>query len=335
MCIQKIVRLIGNLFADTERGIEDLTAAFLAHNTLFQGAPDKLKILGPNQTRTANLAVQLTALTTAVASGQATQQAGRTLSEVERATALARLKANEAALRSDYVVADAKLRARLLQLLFPGGLSAFSSAPLKTLPDLLRVFLDLVQDPANEVPEAVVSKSVEDLTPFAAARATQLVQQQATDNARTQRRDLLPALEEQLTRNLHALCLVFEEDRTVVAGYFPAAYFEDAAPNQAGRHDVTVAPAHTNQVLDLGRAAARFTHLRLRLTEGPALALFRTADARQPYPGPVREVKAGAPLLLPLAQLPSTGPWLVARNAGPGVAHYVAELLTQEEAAGQ
>jgi len=43
---------------------------------------------------------------------------------------------------------------------------------------------------------------------------------------------------------------------------------------------------------------------------------------------------AGAPLLLPLAELPGSGPWLVARNAGPGTAHYVAELLTAEEAAG-
>lgn len=333
--MQKIGRLLGNLFADTERSIEDLTAAFLAHNTLFQPAPDPGTVLGPNKARTAALATQLTALTTAVGSGQATQQAGRTLSEAERTAALARLTSNEAALRSDYVVTDEKLRARLLQLLFPGGLSAFSQAPLKSLPDLLRVFLDLVQDPENQVPAVVVTKSVEDLTPFASARTAQLVQQQATEKARTDRRALLSALEEQLTRNLHALCFAYEDDRAAAASYFPARYFEDAAPSRPGRHDGTVAPAHTNQVLDLGAAAARFTHLRLRLTQGTALAIFRTTDARQPYAGPVREVRPDAPLLLPLAQLPGTGPWLVARNAGPNTGHYVAELLTPEEAAGE
>ena len=325
--MQKILVLIGELFADTKRSIEDLTTGFDNHNTLFQAAPDKKGLLKLNQMRSQTLMGQLTSLTSAVGSGQATQQAGRTLTQEDRQKALDRLSANEAALRSDYLVEDVKLRIRLLQLLFPNGLTSFSTAPLKALPDLLRVFLDLVQDPENQAPEIFVNKTVEGLSPFANTRDTQLAQMQNTEKARTERRGLLPAIEEQLTRNLHALCFLFEEDRSIVASYFPARYFEDQAVSRPGRHAGSVAPGKTNQVINLATAAARYTALALRVDEPRPLNFYRTDDPKAPHTGNFLSVTHTTPLTVPLADVPGTGVFLVVCNPGGAVGHYVTELL--------
>lgn len=224
--MMKIAKLVDNVFADSERSIEDLTAGFLHHAGLLPAAPDPAGLLTRHRADTQALAERLMVLATAVGTGQATQQTGRTLSADEHTSALRRVRANAAALDSDYLVPDAAERARLRQLLYPAGLGAFTEAPLKVLPTLLRVYLDAVQDPANRLPAAFAERTVAELTPFAAARTVQAQQQQATTQARDQRRQLLPALEEQLTRNLHALCVLHEADRGPVASYFAAQYFE-------------------------------------------------------------------------------------------------------------
>ena len=325
--MQKIQVLIGELFADSKRSIEDLTAGFDNHNTLFQVAPDKKGLLKVNQVRSQTLLGQLNGLTSAVGSGQATQQAGRTLTQDDRQKALDRLSANEAALRSDYLVEDAKLRQRLLQLLFPNGLTAFGTAPLKALPDLLRVFLDLVQDPKNGVPDIFVERTVADLSPFANTRDTQITQIQATELARAERRGLLPAIQEQLTRNLHALCFLFEEDRSQVASYFSTRYFEDQAVSRPGRHAGSVAPGKTNQVVNLATAAARYTTLSLRVDEPRPLNFYCTDDPKMPHTGNSLVVTQASPLTVLLADVPGTGALLVVCNPGGAVGHYVAELL--------
>ena len=326
--MQNILRLLGVVFADSQRPIEDTSAGFLEHNTLLQALADPKGLLKTNKTRSQAYAVQLMGYTTAIGSSQAGQQVGRTLTQTEKDKALARLRANHAGLSSDLVVADVALRATLLQLLYPSGLGDFSTASFKTLPDKLRVYLDQVQNPENKVPEAIATKSVEELTPFATARDKQLGQQQDTIQARNQRRQLLPALEEQLTRNLHALCVVFEDDRSQVATFYNIRYFGDAATAHPGRHPGRVDKMHTNQVLNLTEQPARYTRLSLTVDEDFDLLFYRTDDPKAPAPATALRVSNATPQVLPLAEVPGTGALLVVRNDEAFVGHYTAELLT-------
>lgn len=326
--MQNLLRLLSVVFADATRSIEDTSAGFLEHHTLFQALPDPNKLLAANKKRTAAYAEQLLGFTTVIGSSQAGQQVGRTLSVAEKDKAVARLKSNLAALNNDFVIADAELRATLVQLLYPRGLEEYSKATFKTLPDKLRVYLDLVQDPGNKVPAAIVEKSMDELTPFAAAREKQLTQQQATEQARQQRRDLLPLLDEQLTRNLHALCVYFEDNRSQVASFFNNRYFGEQAVAYPGRYAGQVAKMHTNQVVNLAEAPARYTRLSLKTDEDFALCFYRTDDARAPAPAQALRITSATPLILPLTDVPGTGALLVVRNDTAYVGHYVAELLT-------
>ncbi|MBF9224015.1 hypothetical protein [Hymenobacter ruricola] len=325
--MQNLLRLLSVVFADTERSIEDTSAGFLEHNTLFQALPDRAALLKANQTRTAAYAAQLTGFNTAIGSSQAGQQVGRTLSVAEQGKALARLKSNLAALNNDFVVADAALRATLVQLLYPRGLEEYSKASFKTLPDKLRVYLDLVQDPTNQVPAALADKSVEELAPFATAREKQAAQQQATGQARQKRRDMLPLLEEQLTRNLHALCVYFEDNRSQVASFYNNRYFGEQAAAHPGRYAGQVGRAHTSQVVNLAEAPARYTRLSLAVDEDFGLSFYRTDDVKAPTPADALRVTNATPRTLPLAEVPGKGALLVVRNDSPYLGHYTAELL--------
>ncbi len=327
--MQNILRLLGVVFADPQRAIEDLSAGFLEHNALLQDVPDPTGILKANKARSQAYAVQLMGYNTAIGSSQAGQQVGRTLTQAEQKKALKRIQVNYANLSGDIVVPDAKLRATLLQLLYPHGLGDFSTATFKTLPDKLRVYLDQVQDPENQVPQILIDRSVDELTPFATARTKQLTQQQGTTKARGKRRLLLPDLEEQLTRNFHCLCVVFEDDRTEVATYYNNRYLGDDAVPHPGRHIGRVDKMHTNQVLNLAAQPARYTRLSLAVEEDFALLFYRTDDPKAPAPANALRVDANTPLTLPIADVPGTGALLVARNDGAYVGHYVAELLTE------
>lgn len=327
--MQNILRLLGVVFADPQRAIEDLSAGFLEHNALLQAVPDPNKFLQKNKKRSQDYADLLTGFNTAVGSGQAGQQVGRTLTQAEQKKALKRIQVNHANLSGDIVVPDAGLRATLLQLLYPNGLTDFSSANFKTLPDKLRVYLDLVQDAKNQVPKIIVERSVEELTPFAAARTRQLTQMQDTSKARGKRRLLLPELEEQLTRNFHCLCVVFEDNRSEVTTYYNSRYLGDDAVPHPGRHLGRVDKMHTNQVLNLAAQPARYTRLSLAVEEDFALLFYRTDDPKAPAPAEALRVDATTPVTVNLADVPGTGPLLVARNDGAYVGHYVAELLTE------
>lgn len=324
-----MLRLLGVVFADPQRAIEDLSAGFLKHNTLFQVVPDPNKILEANKARSQAYAEQLMGYNTTIGSSQAGQQVGRTLTEAEKNKALARLRANHAALSNDYVVPDATLRTTLLQLLYKNGLEDFSLANYKNMPDKLRVYLDQVQNPENNVPVAIIEKSIDELTPFATAREKQLKQKKDTTTARGKRRQLLPALEEQLTRNFHCLCVVFEADRLEVATFYNSRYLGDDAVPHPGRHIGRVDKMHTNQVVNLGAQIVRYTRLSLVVEEEFALFFYRGNDTKAPVPADALRVSADTPLTVALADLPGTGPLLLVRNDGAYVGHYEVQLLTE------
>jgi hypothetical protein len=311
------------------RSIEDLSAGYLEHNTLFQPLPDPDKFLQKNKERSQAYADQLLGFNTSIGSSQAGQQVGRTLTQTEKDKALTRLRANHSALTNDCVVPDATLRTTLLQLLYKNGLEDFSKASFKTLPDKLRVYLDQVQNPENKVPEIIIEKSVAELTPFATARERQLQQKKDTTTARGKRRLLLPELEEQLTRNFHCLCVVFEEDRLEVATFYNNRYLGDDAVPHPGRHLGRVDKMHTNQVLNLDAHPTRYTRLSLTVDEDFNLLFYRAPDAKAPVPATSLRVSADTPLTAALAAIPGAGPLLLVRNEQGYVGHYEAQLLTE------
>lgn len=324
-----IATLISNLFADLRRTIEDQTAGWLGHNTSFQAAKDPKKFLVPNQGKSQVLATEVTRLLTIIGTSQADQQVGRTLTEAEKKTALERLGFNFSALHNDYLIESAPERARLLQLIFPHGMDEFTSASYTTLPTMLGVVLSQVQDAKNNVPDIIIERTVAGLTPFADVRASQVAQMEATAEARRLLNKLLPQLQEQCTRNYHALCFVNEDDRSSVATFFNSRYFgEPQATAHPGVHAGKVAKMRTNQVVNLAEAPARYVALSLKVDEDRALAFYRTDDPKGPAPADALLVDKNSPRTLPLADVPGTGAFLVVRNDGAYVGHYVAELLT-------
>ena len=320
--------LIDASFADAKRSSEDLVAGFVVTNNLFQRAPDPGQVLAPNKTRSQELAGQATGLLTAIGASQVDQQAGRTLTEAQKATALMRLSFTFSALHNDYVVPEAAERARLLALLFTHGMDDFTSADFTTLPTKLGVVVEQVQDPKNKVPKVIASKVVADLTPFTDVRAEQVALMQATDEARGKLRALLPLLLAQLTRTLHALCFANEDNLGVVAAYFAGQFGQPRTTAHPGVHAGQVARTRTNQVTNLAAAPARYVRLSLKVDEERALLFYRTDDPKAPAPADALEVSKATPLTLALADVPGTGALLVVRNDTAYVGHYVAELLT-------
>ena len=324
--MRKIVYLLGDLFKDDARSIEDTSAGFLAHNLLLQATADPKKVLAPAKAQTQALADKLTANETSIGKGVARQHGGRELTQAERERALTAVRENESALRNRYVVKDAAVRQRLYNLFYPDKLNPYNAATLTTLPGILRTYLNLLEDEKASVPEDFYTETVADLTPFADARESQTKQKQATQKAQKERQDLLPQLTEQLTANLHELCVYFRADRTQALTYFDPRYFEAQASARPGHHAARVATRHTNQVLDVADAQVRYTQVRLSVKENIELCFFRGDDSQTPVPADALAVTKDAPLTVLLAELPGTGPLLLVRNATAYVGHYVIDL---------
>ena len=315
-------------FADAKRPIEDLVNGFIITNNLFQKAPDAGGLLTPNKTRSQALATQATGLLTIIGASQIDQQTGRSLTEVQKATALERLSFTFSALHNDYVVPEATERKRLLDLLFAHGMDDFNSADYTTLPTKLGVVISQVNDPKNNVPPIITTKVVADLTPFADVRADQVALMKATVEARLKLRGLLAQLLAQLTRTLHALCFVQEDNLGGVAAYFADEFTQKPGKAHPGVRAGKVTKMRTNQVLNLAAAPARYTHLSLKVEEeGRDLLFYRTDNPKGPVPASALRVSKATPLTVPLPAVPGTGAFLVVHNPTAYVGHYVAELL--------
>ena len=324
--MQKISYLLGDLFKDDRRTIEDTSAGFLDHNLLLQIVDDPKKALALVKGQTQALADRLTANETSIGKGVALQHGGRELTQTERDRALTIVRENESALRNRYVVKDAAVRQRLYALFYPDKLNPYNAASLTTLPGIIRTYLNLLDDEKASVPEDFYAETVADLTPFAEARETQTKQKQATQKAQKERQDLLPQLTEQLTANLHELCVFFRADRAQVLTYFNARYFEVQVSARPGHYAARVATRHTNQVLDVADAQVRYTQARLSVKENVELCFFRGDDNQTPVPADALAVTKDAPVTVLLADLPGTGALLLVSNATAYVGHYVVDL---------
>lgn len=325
--MKKILSLLGNQFADPGRAVENTSTAMIEHNTVFQRAPDPDNILDREKARTQAITDEVLAVIRAVGTGQAMQQNGRTLSTAEFQTALDRLRDNRTGLDTSYFPATLAVRTKLKGLLYPNGMEPYNQANVQTLPLLINDYLGLVQDPENQAPEVFVTNSVDELTPYAAVRASQVQQMQQTSEARIRLRALVPRMEEQFTRNLHGLCFINPDDRSIVATYYNASLLEDQGSAHPGRYLGRVDKMHTNQVVNLAEANARYTSISLKVDETRDLYFYRTDDPRGPLPADFLRVNRDSPSINTLDGIPGTGAFLVAHNPSAYVGHYAVQLL--------
>lgn len=324
--MRKIVYLLGDLFKDDNRPIEDTSAGFLEHNTLLQAIADPASKLTLVKGQTQDLATQLTNAETAIGKGQAQQHGGRELTQTEYDKVMKIIRENESALRNRYVVKDEQLRKRLYDLLYPNKLVPYNAASLRTLPGIIRTYLDLLEDEKSNVPKELYDETVKDLSPFADARTTQQKQMQQTQKAIKARQDLLPLLTEQLTANLHELCMFYRPDQSQVLTYFSPRYFEVQGSARPGHYDGRVATRHTNQVLDVLSAQLKYSTISLAVKEDIELCFYRGNNNKTPAPADMLRVSKATPLTLPLAALPGTGTLLLVSNGTAYVGHYVVDL---------
>jgi hypothetical protein len=229
----QLPRLTGDLFAAPERPLEDLSAGLRDHFIRLKAYPHGGAFAGIIATTDA-LMVRWNAAELGINTGQNTQQGGRLTTDDDRDLALNRLRRNQAALEA---IEDAATRADLLQLLYPNGLEAFTTAKVDALAPLLDAYLTLVAkvDPAK-LPADFAARTTADLAAYSTTRATQISQQADTTRARQKRLEMVDEVTGLLTDNFHFLCLHFRTERGQVLGFFNRRYFEaDAAtaPDEA------------------------------------------------------------------------------------------------------
>ncbi|MDO7873160.1 hypothetical protein Q5H93_00325 [Hymenobacter sp. ASUV-10] len=324
--MRKIVYLLGDLFKDDNRPIEDTSAGFLEHNTLLQDIADPDGRLTLIKSQTQALAMELTTCETAIGKGQAQQHGGRELTQAEYDKVMKIIRENESALRNRYVVKDAELRKRLYDLWYANKLVPYNAANLKTMPGIVRTYLEILEDEKGSLPKDFYEETVKDLTPFAETRSNQQKQINATQKAIADRQLLLPRLTEQLTANLHELCVFYRTDKMQVLTYFNPRYFEVQVSARPGHYTARVATRHTNQVLDVLDAQQKYTKVKLAVKESIDLCFYRGDDSQTPPPAEPLLVSKGSPVTLPLAELPGSGALLLVRNATAYVGHYVVDL---------
>jgi hypothetical protein len=324
--MRKIVYLLGDLFKDDNRRIEDTSAGFLEHNALLQVIADPSGKLTLIKGQTQGLATQLTDAETAIGKGQAQQHGGRELTQAEYDRVMQIIRENESALRNRYVVKDAELRKRLYDLWYANKLVPYNAANLKTMPGIVRTYLNILEDEQKNVPKDFYEETVKDLSPFAEARTNQQKQIQTTQKAVKARQDLLPLLTEQLTANLHELCVFYRLDKSQVLTYFNPRYFEVQGSARPGHYTARVATRHTNQVLDVTDAQQKYTTISLAVKEDIELCFYRGNNSKTPAPVDMLRVSKATPLTLPLANLPGAGDLLLVSNGTAYVGHYVVDL---------
>lgn len=323
-----IARLCKDLFADPALATADLLAGYLAFNLKIQAVvlpaatPTWLAAgFKARQAEAAAYAVQINGVARALGGSQRQQQAGRVLTDEQRATALAELTAVNSLITG--LVRVPVRQATVRTLLFPQGLGQYAAAGVDDLPELLETFLTQLAATKSDfgpLADAVLAGATTALAPYAKLRAEQKKQQDATGTARTTRNSLTPLLTQSLTEGLHLACLIYAPAYEQALDWFDGTYFDHhRVSNPAGTHRRTVAAGATHSLYDLGHApgnAAATVRLSLPAGAGGPLLLGRAADARAaPDAATAQPVMPGQELLFDLTAL-GTGDWLVCHNDG-------------------
>jgi hypothetical protein len=238
--------LFATHFGDSDRSLTNTLGGFVDHATRLQ---THLPTAGPLAAALATALADTLALSQRAQTAQqalglrlGTQKVATDDTTTAQATALDRIRKNEATLTGDALIEDPKERQRLYALLYPtGGLSYYTEARLGAeLADRLDEYLQRTETEKEALGEAFVRRTRTALGPFRQTRAHQVTGLADTDLARDDRHELVDALDQQCDHNYHLLSAHFRQELARPAAFWDPAYYRRAAPAEAADADAAV-----------------------------------------------------------------------------------------------
>ena len=230
--------LFDSHFADNDRALTNTLTGFVDHATRLAahlpGTGPLAALLKAANADTQALSARAQAAQQTLGLSLGTQKQGTTQTGTAAATALDRLRKNEASLRGDALIDDDDERHRLYRLLYPSGLKYYTVARLGTeLADRLDEYLTRVEDEQEALGTAFVARTQKALGPFRNTRETQVAGLSGTGTARDDRHELVALLDEQCDYNYHLLSAHFRQELARPATYWNPAYYSRANRDEA------------------------------------------------------------------------------------------------------
>jgi hypothetical protein len=234
--MEAFTHLFDSHFADNHRALADTLGGFVDHTTRLEGG---LPTAGPLAALLKNALADTLALS---AQAQAAQQAlGLSLGSQKQATgqtataqatALDRIRRNEATLKGDALIEDDHERQRLYALLYPtGGLKYYTTARLGTeLTDRLAEYLTRTETEQKALGDGFLQRTREALQPYRKTRATQVAGLGSTDVARDDRHALVELLDAQCDYNFHLLSAHFRQELGRPATFWNPTFYIRTGP---------------------------------------------------------------------------------------------------------
>ena len=228
--------LFDSHFADAHRALTNTLAGFVDHATrLAAHLPTTGPLAAVLKTALADtqaLSLRAQQAQQALGLSLGTQKQGTAQTTTAQATALDRIRKNEATLAGDALIEDDHERQRLHALLYPtGGLKYYTTARLGTaLADRLDEYLARVEAEKDALGAPFVKRTQAALGPFRKTRETQVGHLATTDTARDDRHELVDQLDAQCDYNFHLLSAHFREELGRPAAFWNATFYLRAAP---------------------------------------------------------------------------------------------------------
>ena len=227
--------LFNSHFADDGRSLTNSLAGFVDHAIRLAA---QLPTTGPLAALLATALADTQALSTRAQAAQqalglslGTQKQATAQATTAQATALDRIRKNEATLSGDALIEDDKERQRLYALLYPTGtLRYYTAARLGTeLADRLDEYLTRTEAEKNALGAPFVKRTQEALGPFRKVREQQVAGLGSTSTARDDRHELVDLLDEQCDCNYHLLSAHFRQDLARPATFWNPTFYLRAA----------------------------------------------------------------------------------------------------------
>lgn len=332
--MESFEKLFASHFSDDNRTLTNTLAGFIDHAVRlkanlpadgpFAAELAEANVVTQNLSRKAQQALRHLGLT------RGTQKEATLQTEAARLTAFERIRKNEATLRGDLFITDAKERTRLYNLLYPtGGLQYYTAAKLDTeMADRLGEYLARTEDEAKALGERFVQLVQDELGPFRQVRDNQVAALSKTGEAQEAIRNLVSATNEQCDYTWHLLSCHFRHELGKPALFWKSIFYLRMAPRAAAGQLLNLGiQAHQHRQLYDLTDQATLTTLTLSLRDGGPLCLALVDKATAPLPTETLAVPAGKqPFVVDLTSIPGTGLHLVAYNETGRVLHLDARV---------
>jgi hypothetical protein len=227
--------LFNSHFADAQPPLTNTLGGFVDHATRFTANLPDTGPLAPAlttalaDTKALSLRAQQAQQALGLSLGSQKQATGQTTTA--QATALDRIRKNEATLKGDALIEDDAERERLYALLYPSGLTYYTAARLGTeLADRLNEYLTTTETEQTALGAPFLLRTQAALGPFRQTRETQVAGLSGTDTARDDRHALIDLLDAQCDHNYHLLSAHFRQELARPAAFWNPTFYIRATP---------------------------------------------------------------------------------------------------------